>query len=175
MGQHGCAYDGSFQSSRSQTHRGREMTDRELPWKTNENHYCLSKLMKSGTVLLYLFFDCMNLRAGLKGYLPCQVKPLNVSSCGALGLYNIMLMKFLGKDLQSQWERATILACDKWEMFKLHAVSETLAIFPLEFPRRGLVLFTLHKRGESIIFVYVTGLFCCCVDRGEWLLLLADS
>lgn len=55
--------------------------------------------MKSGTVLIYLFFDCMNFRAGLKGYLPCQVKPLNVSSRGALGLCNIMLMKYLGKDL----------------------------------------------------------------------------
>lgn len=53
--------------------------------------------MKSGTVLIYLFFDCMNLRASLKGYLPCQVKPLNVSSTGALGLYNIMLMKYFGK------------------------------------------------------------------------------
>lgn len=58
--------------------------------------------MKSGTVLIYLFFDCMNLRAGLKGYLPCQVKPLNVSSTGALGLYNIMLMKYFAK--RFEWE-----------------------------------------------------------------------
>lgn len=142
----------------------REMTDRELQWKTNENHYCLSKLMKSGTVLIYLFFDCMNLRAALKGYLPCQVKPLNVSSprrSRPVWYYvNEVFRKGVFVRVRKHFDPATN------EGFKLRGVY-----------RHAVVCRLRSARGRKRVhhaFVCVTGLFSCFADGGECLR-LTDS